>query len=142
MGTVLKAVSFFIAVPFWLLPLGRGWITALRLELKFESVCTNILLTGERALRFSCGHERLDFLSYDAKENIFRCYEIKVTMEDLRSDAKLSWCGHYNYLVISKVLYLQKPLDWWKKQVPDFVGIIVAYPEEETKKAIKKVKKI
>ena len=63
-------------------------------------------------------------------------------MEDLRSDAKLSWCGHYNYLVISKDLYSQKPLEWWKKQVPDFVGIIVAYPKEETKKAIKKAKKI
>ena len=143
MGTVLKAVSFFYSCTFLATAPWEGMDYGAPAGTEvLESVCTNILLTGERALRFSCGHERLDFLSYDAKENIFRCYEIKVTMEDLRSDAKLSWCGHYNYLVISKVLYLQKPLDWWKKQVPDFVGIIVAYPEEETKKAIKKAKKI
>lgn len=45
------------------------------------------------------GNEIVDFMSMDSKGTI-RCYEIKVTMADLKSKAKLSFYGHYNYLVI------------------------------------------
>ena len=39
-------------------------------------------------------------------KDLFRCYEIKVTMQDFRSKAKKSWYGNYNYLVISSKLYM------------------------------------
>ncbi|EHT7966281.1 hypothetical protein JGZ26_04900 [Staphylococcus pseudintermedius] len=50
------------------------------------------------------GREIVDFLTYDSK-NVFRAYEIKVTKEDLKSTAKLSFVGHYNYLVLTEELY-------------------------------------
>ncbi|EGQ0369472.1 hypothetical protein [Staphylococcus pseudintermedius] len=50
------------------------------------------------------GREIVDFLTYDSK-NVFRAYEIKVTKEDLKSNAKLSFVGHYNYFVLPRQLY-------------------------------------
>lgn len=73
--------------------------------------------------------ELVDFLSYDARKNIFRCYEIKVSMQDFRSNAAMSWYGNYNYLVLAKGLYQKQSLREWKKQIPDHVGIIVIDPD-------------
>jgi len=70
------------------------------------------------------GNEVVDFMTMDSK-GIFRCYEIKVTVEDLHSNAKKSWHGHYNYLVVSEELYNQ--IDDWAF-LPDHIGIIVGYP--------------
>ncbi|HGO3489417.1 TPA: hypothetical protein ACK01R_002423 [Staphylococcus aureus] len=50
------------------------------------------------------GREIVDFLTYDTR-NIFRAYEIKVSKADLKSSAKLSFVGHYNYLVLPRNLY-------------------------------------
>lgn len=69
--------------------------------------------------------EIVDFLSYDMKKDWFRCYEIKVSMSDFKSKAAKSWQGNYNYLVLSEELYHQRPLDWWKNNVPKYVGIMV-----------------
>lgn len=88
------------------------------------------------------GHERVDFLSYDPKEKIFRCYEIKVSMSDFKSNAKLSWYGHYNYLVITKELFSEKPLQWWRDEVPSHVGIIVVDIKNKTKKSVKKALRV
>ncbi len=40
-------------------------------------------------------------------ENTFewRCYELKVSLADFRSKAKLSFIGNYNYFVLPKALY-------------------------------------
>lgn len=88
------------------------------------------------------GHERVDFLSYDARKDIFRCYEIKVSMNDFKSEAKKSWYGNYNYLAITEELFDEKPLDWWNEQVPFHVGIIVFGTKAETKRSVKKATKI
>lgn len=88
------------------------------------------------------GHERVDFLSYDARKDIFRCYEIKVSINDFKSDAKLSWYGNYNYLVLTQEVFQEKPLQWWKDEVPEHVGIIVINTKSETKKAVKKAVKL
>ena len=45
--------------------------------------------------------EIVDFMTYDAKKDTIKCYEIKVSLQDLRSDSCKSWYGHYNYLVIT-----------------------------------------
>lgn len=73
--------------------------------------------------------ELVDFMSYNIKKDIFRCYEIKVSMQDFWSKAAKSWYGNYNYLVVSKELYLQRSLDWWKEQIPKHVGIIWINPD-------------
>ena len=45
------------------------------------------------------GKERVDFMTMDSKDE-FRCYEIKSSEEDFASDAKLSFAGDFNYLLI------------------------------------------
>lgn len=84
------------------------------------------------------GRELVDFMSYDAKKNLFRCYEIKVTMADFKSKAKKSWYGNYNYLVLSKALYLEQSLEDWKMSIPSHVGILVVNPESQSRKTIRK----
>lgn len=69
------------------------------------------------------GIEYVDFLSYDAND-IFRCYEIKVSLADFHSNAKKSWYGHYNYLVMSTDLYNQKDKTYWRKEIPKGIGLI------------------
>lgn len=87
------------------------------------------------------GKEIVDFLSFDAKKNIFRCYEIKVTIEDLHSQAKKSWYGNYNYLVISNELYSLKTIDEWHSELPLDVGLICVNINTKDKKTILKPKK-
>ena len=67
------------------------------------------------------GGEIVDFMTMDSK-GIFRCYEIKVTVPDLKSSAKKSWYGNYNYLVVSNELYTK--LEDWEQFLPEGVGLI------------------
>ncbi len=71
-------------------------------------------------------------MTMDSK-GIIKCYELKVTLQDLKSDAKKSWYGHYNYLVVSRELY-DKVSDW-DKYIPKHIGIIVGECLESRRKA-------
>ena len=62
-------------------------------------------------------------------------------MNDFHSEAKKSWYGDYNYLVLSFELYSQKTLDWWKSQIPNDVGLIVVTPETLYKDIVFRAKK-
>ena len=72
------------------------------------------------------GNEICDYILMDSKGTI-RCYELKVTMADLKSRAKKSWYGHYNYLVVSGELYKQMESPFSQYGIPEDVGIIVGY---------------
>lgn len=50
------------------------------------------------------GSERVDYITYST-DGSFRCYEIKVTMQDLKSKAKQTFAGDYNYLVVTQELW-------------------------------------
>lgn len=50
------------------------------------------------------GKDRVDFMTYST-DNTIRCYEIKVTMADLKSSAKQTFIGDYNYLVVINELW-------------------------------------
>lgn len=65
------------------------------------------------------GKERVDMMSYDTK-GIFRCFEIKVSVEDFHSSAKKSFCGHYNYYVLTNELYEKV-----KDEIPNHIGVYV-----------------
>lgn len=65
------------------------------------------------------GKERVDFITYDTK-GIWRCYEIKSSVQDFRSKAKKTFCGHYNYFVLTKEVY-----DVVKDEVPSHIGIYI-----------------
>ena len=68
------------------------------------------------------GNEIVDFMTMDSK-GILRCYEIKVSLSDLKSKAKKSWFGNYNYLVITDNLF-HKVYDW-SIYIPDHIGVMV-----------------
>lgn len=80
------------------------------------------------------GNEVVDFMTMDSK-GVIKCYELKVTPQDLKSDAKKSWYGHYNYLVVSKDLY--KQVSDWSDYIPKHIGIIVGECLESRRKAQK-----
>ena len=65
------------------------------------------------------GEERVDYMTYDTK-GVWRCYEIKVSVSDFRSRAKKTFCGHYNYYVMTKELY-----EAVKDEIPPHVGVYV-----------------
>lgn len=71
-------------------------------------------------------------MTMDSK-GIIKCYELKVTLQDLKSNAKKSWYGHYNYLVVSRELY-NKVSDW-DEYIPKHIGIIVGDCLESKRKA-------
>lgn len=71
-------------------------------------------------------------MTMDSK-GIIKCYELKVTLQDLKSDAKKSWYGHYNYLVVSGELY-NKVSDW-DEYIQKHIGIIVGDCLESRRKA-------
>lgn len=85
------------------------------------------------------GNEVADFMSMDAKGTL-RCYEIKVTLQDLGSKAHKSWYGHYNYLLVSDSLYKKNPD--WEKYIPDFVGISVCFPSSGGMEIVNKRKPV
>ncbi|MDF9763840.1 hypothetical protein OKW24_005736, partial [Peribacillus simplex] len=63
------------------------------------------------------GNERVDYMTYDTK-GIWRCYEIKVSVSDFRSKAKNTFCGHFNYYVMTKELYEKV-----KDEIPSHIGV-------------------
>lgn len=71
-------------------------------------------------------------MTMDSK-GIIKCYELKVTLQDLKSDAKKSWYGHYNYLVVSRELY--NKVSNWDEYIPKYIGIIVGECLESRRKA-------
>jgi len=80
------------------------------------------------------GNEVADFMTMDAK-GIIKCYELKVSIQDLKSDAKKSWHGHYNYLVISQEL--RDKVKDWNEHIPKYVGLVVGNSLSVIKKPIK-----
>lgn len=114
-----------------------------------EFVKTSLTLEMEEALYYYCrensdivveevvmpdDHGIVDTLSCRlTTENTFewRCYELKVSLADFRSKAKLSFIGNYNYFVLPKSLYEKV-----KDQIAPTIGVLVyhAFLEKETGK--------
>jgi len=71
---------------------------------------------------------RVDTLACRYKRNgeyEWRCYEVKVSISDFRSTAKISFIGDYNYYVMPQILY-EKVYD----QIPSYVGVMSYLPFE------------
>ncbi len=86
----------------------------------FEVVCGNTL---------GYGKEFVDFMTMDS-ENIFRCYEIKISKADLRSPAAWSFYGDYNYFVVPD--YLEEDvIAFLRKMCEIRIGIIVMMMEKD-----------
>ncbi len=81
------------------------------------------------------GDEIVDYMSMDA-HRVFRCYEIKVTLADLKTDNRKSWYGDYNYLVVSQSLWMRNVE--WDNYIPPYVGILVGEQLDSKRNAKKK----
>lgn len=79
------------------------------------------------------GNEYVDFLTMDSN-NEFRCYEIKVSKEDLYSNNNLSFYGDYNYLVVPEFLF-KDALQFVLERYGDKTGILSYH--ESGKKGVK-----
>lgn len=67
------------------------------------------------------GDEIVDYMTMDA-DSIFKCYEIKVSLADLKTENKKSFYGDYNYLVVSDALYAKSPV--FDNYIPPYAGIL------------------
>ena len=56
----------------------------------------------------------------------WRCYEIKVSLADFRSKARLTFAGHYNYYVLPRFLYEKV-----KEEIPPHLGVLLYIPLEK-----------
>ena len=81
----------------------------------FEVVCGTTL---------GYGKEFVDFMTMDS-QNVFRCYEIKVSKSDLRSPAAWSFYGDYNYFVVPEEL-VTDTLAFLKEMEETRYGVISA----------------
>lgn len=78
----------------------------------------------EACLGLGYGDEYVDFLTMDSK-NVFRAYEIKVTFSDLKSKAKKSFVGDYNYFVIPAKLWENDDVKMYIRTNYWRIGVIV-----------------
>lgn len=58
-------------------------------------------------------------MTYDTK-GIWRCYEVKVSVSDFRSKANNTFCGHFNYYVMTSELYEKV-----KAEIPSHIGVYI-----------------
>jgi hypothetical protein len=80
------------------------------------------------------GNERVDYMTYDTN-NIWRCFEIKVSKSDFHSKAHNTFVGHFNYYVMTQELFEQV-----KNEIPEYIGVYIGgYLTRKAKKQELKV---
>lgn len=75
--------------------------------------------------------EVVDFITYK-NDGTFRCYEIKVSVSDFKSNAKTSFLGHYNYYVMTTDLFEKVKL-----LIPRGIGVVLFDVYSEKRNPIK-----
>jgi hypothetical protein len=70
-------------------------------------------------IAFAQHYERVDYVTIGTDGTI-RAYELKTSVSDYHISAKLSWIGHYNYLVLTQDVY-----DQVKQVFPYRIGVLV-----------------
>lgn len=93
----------------------------IELEKKLFNTFSDVYSCFEVTIGF-LGKERVDFITYDSND-IFRCFEIKVSKQDFNSNAKKSFVGNFNYYVMPHELYEEL-----KEQIPSEIGV---YTDDE-----------
>lgn len=84
------------------------------------------------------GDEYVDFMTMNSK-NEFKSYEIKVSLSDMKSKAKLSFCGNYNYLVLpTELLYNPSAKEEIYRHISHGIGILGYNPENSKITVLKK----
>jgi hypothetical protein len=96
----------------------------------------------EATIGQNVGNERVDFMTMDS-EGIFKCYEVKISKADFHSKAKLSFLGHYNYLVMPEKLYKELLKDdvVFAGMLVRGIGVYTVSPENGMATCVRKAKK-
>ena len=79
------------------------------------------------------GKERVDYLTYDTND-IWKCFEIKISESDFHSKSNNTFVGNYNYYVMPFELYNKV-----KDEIPNNIGVLV--PEFNTLTSVKQSQK-
>ena len=82
------------------------------------------------------GDEIVDYMTLDSKD-VVRCFEIKVTVADLKTDNAKSFYGDYNYLVVSQSLDMHSPV--YENYIPPYAGILCGEDLRVIRQAKKKM---
>ncbi|HGF8211444.1 TPA: hypothetical protein QFD67_002213 [Enterococcus faecium] len=86
------------------------------------------------------GNERVDYITYSV-DNTIRCYEIKITLADLKSKAKQTFIGDYNYLVVTSDLWNKMQQDEKLMRKYYYQGVYVFNEKYPSMTSVKKAKK-
>ena len=82
-------------------------------------------LVLECSIGFGGGdNDRVDAISYNSTKKEITCFEIKVSVADFHSKAKLSFVGNRNYYVLTDELYEQV-----KDEIPKDIGVYIYKPK-------------
>ncbi len=78
--------------------------------------------------------ECIDFMTYDSNSDAIGCYVIKTTLSDLFTISPKSFCGNYNYLVITQDMWkaIKEDKSYFDNLIPDFVGIVICNVDNST----------
>lgn len=68
--------------------------------------------------------ERVDLLSFELP-GTWKCYEIKTSVSDFHSSAKLSFWGDYNYFILDAAIYEKV-----KDDIPKGIGVWLVYNDK------------
>ena len=102
-------------------------------EVKIGTHKTKSFLTGEQ--------EFVDYMTIDSYGEI-TCYEIKSSIDDLKSSARLSFLGHKNFLVLPRDLYVQvENKRWFLEKLENHSIGVIAFEENDKLQLLKKCKK-
>lgn len=97
-------------------------------------LCFEVAAPKELVSRYH--RERVDLLMYETT-GVWKCFEIKNSVSDFRSSAKLSFWGDYNYYILNADIYPKV-----KDEIPDGIGVWLAYkPHEDMRGYMECVKK-
>ena len=64
--------------------------------------------------------EIVDLLTWEKRKDIWRCYEIKSSIQDFNSGHHITFVGDYNYYIMPSELYEKV-----KDKIPSYVGVYV-----------------
>lgn len=79
--------------------------------------------------------ERVDLLMYEST-GAWKCFEIKNTVADFRSSAKLSFWGDYNYYILNADIY-----ETVKDEIPKHIGVWLVHKPNNSKGWMECIKK-
>ena len=102
-------------------------------EVKIGTHKTKSFLTGEQ--------EFVDYMTITSDGEI-DCYEIKSSMDDLKSSARLSFLGHRNFLVLPSDLYQQvESQPWFLGKLENHSIGVITVDDTDRLQIVKKCKK-